>query len=113
MSNVKEYAQRAVRLADFAQEVPVSLKDRRVTVRLDGIYYGALLLLSRRVLDSPTGCAESLLMAAIQDAIEGMGYETLEAALPDIRKVLGTDTEASHRAFGNETIPEQVAETAA
>jgi hypothetical protein len=91
MSNVKEYAKRALKLAEFEQEVPISQKERRVTVRLPWILYGGLLLTARRLVSTPTGCAQDLIVHAIHDAIEAMGYESFEAAIPDIIKVLGTD----------------------
>jgi len=86
MSKVKALIEETLKMAAWDQALPP--KDQRVTVRLRSIDYGALLLLSKRFQDTPTGVAQNLIVAALKDALEAIGYESFDAALPDIIKEL-------------------------
>src|ERR1041384_4333784 len=93
MSRVKEFISGTIESIEQEEQMPATWKDRRVTVRLNAMQYGALLLVCRRISGSVTGCAEALLGEALRDALEAIGYPSYEDATPDLVEVIKADSE--------------------
>jgi hypothetical protein len=90
MSRVQEWVEKAAAESKEQFSSHDALKSpRAVTVRLTGLLYGGLRLVSNRVGFTPTGCAEELLEQAIEDALQVVGYASLKEAIPDIIAELG------------------------
>lgn len=96
MSRVQEFIENEVKRE--STEIGRRFRDRRVTVRLSGMNYGALKLLADRTGYSPTGCAQGLLESAIEDGLKALGYENWAAAQIDVVEALGEETEAEEEA---------------
>lgn len=71
-----------------AEKLPVRLEDRRMTLRLSGLTYGALLLIAGELEETPTGLAQDILTEALEDALQGIGYEDFSCAVSDIMELL-------------------------
>ena len=82
MSKVSEYVEeRRNQVADEAQRQKAF---KRVTVRVDGDIYAMLTEVAKSLKDTPTGCAEELMSAAVIEAWHSLGNTAPE----DIVRVL-------------------------
>lgn len=76
MSRVLDYIEeRKNQVADDAQRQKAL---KRVTVRVDGDVYAMLMEIAEALKDTPTGCAEELMSAAIEEAWHTLGERTPE-----------------------------------
>jgi hypothetical protein len=97
MSRVKQFVADRIEVIVREQSMPAKWKERRVTVRLTPLQYGALLLLIQRMSGSVTGCAEAILTEALRDALEAIGYASYDDARKDILDALEADIEQDIR----------------
>lgn len=90
MSHVKEWVEKAAAESKEQFSSHDALKSpKAVTVRITGLMYGGLRLVANRVGFTPTGCAEELLEEAIVDALQVLGYSSVQEAIPDMIAELG------------------------
>lgn len=76
MSRILDYIEeRKNQVADDAQRQKAL---KRVTVRVDGDVYAMLTEVAEALKDTPTGCAEELMSAAIVEAWHALGDRTME-----------------------------------
>lgn len=83
MSRVLDYIEERQNQVDDDAQRQKALK--RVTVRVDGDVYAMLTEVAEALKDTPTGCAEELMSAAITDAWHALGERTTEDVLRVLR----------------------------
>lgn len=83
MSLVTEYIEERMGQVDADSQRQKALK--RVTVRLSGDIYAMLTEVAETLKDTPTGCAEELLSAAIVEAWKATGERSQEDVLRVMR----------------------------
>lgn len=83
MTRVADYVEeRQNQVADDAQRQKAL---KRVTVRVDGDVYAMLIEVAKALKDTPTGCAEELMSAAVIEAWHAIEDRTQEDVLRVLR----------------------------
>jgi len=91
MSRILDYIEERKSQVDDDAQRQKALK--RVTVRVDGDAYAMLTEVAEALKDTPTGCAEELMSAAIIEAWHALGERTTDDVLRVLRHHQAVPTE--------------------